>query len=318
MDTLVHDVNKKESHQIHGFNYLRTIGLLLVLWQHQMSVLGLDEFNSLWGISFGQVGVAMFLAVSGCLCMSGHKSPGKWLWSRVSRIYPAYWIVTVLGFLAAWLSGYKTFTAFQFLSQLAGTGLFTHPRELINVATWFISLLLALYVAVFFVRMTPFSRSLLVAMSLICIVLGSVAVSTVYTLLLAHAATFLISSAIFQRKSLDKSMLAIASLVLLLAFIVFQKYAFLYGLIALVSLAVSMFANSTPKWVALASKYSYEIYLCQGIFLVGSQKLLGSVPLLSIPTGLVTCFGAAVAIRTFINKCIFDFWKPEISRAGNV
>ena len=114
--------------------------------QHALSLTGHDARTMIGPFSVGQLGVAVLLGVSGLLASAASGSPSSWLARRLQRVYPAYWLVMLLSFALVYATGYKTFTVSQFVSQMAGTGLFTHPGSLVNVPTWFISLLLTCYV----------------------------------------------------------------------------------------------------------------------------------------------------------------------------
>ena len=173
--------------RVYGFDYLRTLGVVLVLLQHQLSVLGYESFTSWGDVNIGQCGVAIFLAVSGILAMHGNRSPKNWLTTRLGKIYPPYWIATAFGFIVTAISGHKTFGMFQVFSQFAGTGLFTHRNQLVNVVTWFVSLLLLLYFLVFLARLTkhPYPATLLAGL-----IAGLLVLLDIEPLLSAHALAF--------------------------------------------------------------------------------------------------------------------------------
>lgn len=114
-----------------GFDYLRTIAILLVLVQHQFSVLDLEHLNSVFECRWGQIGVSLFLVVSGVLAAQENRRPLDGLGARMIRIYPAYWIATIVAFIGAGVSGYKQFDVLQVVSQLLGTGLYTHNGNLV-------------------------------------------------------------------------------------------------------------------------------------------------------------------------------------------
>jgi peptidoglycan/LPS O-acetylase OafA/YrhL len=143
---------RQEHTRLSGFDWLRLFAIILVTYQHACTLLRLDSWTKLYRIDVGQFGVCIFLALSAILATQDKRTPWQWLWRRFVKIMPAYWIVMLVSFLLAWLSGHKSFDIWQFISQMLGTGFFTHPHNLVNSPTWFVSLLLALYLYTFLFR----------------------------------------------------------------------------------------------------------------------------------------------------------------------
>src|SRR5437879_5488844 len=97
-----------------GLDYLRVLAVGLVAIQHGLSVLDrLDDTQIVFNLNYGQVGVAIFLAVSGFLAAINPSTPLTWLWRRLMQIYPAYWVAMLISFFLTWVSGYKTFDTYQ-------------------------------------------------------------------------------------------------------------------------------------------------------------------------------------------------------------
>lgn len=132
-----------------GLDLLRITAAILIFAQHSLSVTGYDEFNVAVNRMIGRLGTALLFAMSGYLSVSSVRSPEQWLWKRLIRLYPAFWIVIAASFIGVWLTGRKEFDTLQVLCEFAGIGLFTHSIVLITV--WFFSLIvlmtLLIYVA---------------------------------------------------------------------------------------------------------------------------------------------------------------------------
>jgi peptidoglycan/LPS O-acetylase OafA/YrhL len=108
-----------------GFDLIRLIAAVLVLWSHQHALMGLPQptVAVLQG-SIGGLGLYVFFAVSGYLntiSASRHRSMPVFLFNRVLRIYPALAVCTaftvVLGAIVA--SDLRTFLSPNILSYLA-------------------------------------------------------------------------------------------------------------------------------------------------------------------------------------------------------
>jgi peptidoglycan/LPS O-acetylase OafA/YrhL len=283
--------------RIDGFDYLRCLGLVLVLCQHQLSILGQDRFTWLWGLNLGQLGVSIFLAVSGILAVKTQREPLVWLVARLRSIYPAFWIATLFGFMAALVSGYKKFTLFQLLSQLAGTGLFTHGMNLINVATWFVSLLLALYLVVYVAKCFPFTEVSLFLIAIACLL---VSITGYKPLLFVHAATFLLAAVSIGGKLSNWNWYLLCSISVV--FLVLKSSFAIYPAVSLCLCLLALHLPPAPVMVRFLSKYSYEFYLLHGIFLVGSHKLFKGIACLEIPAGILSSIVAAVLLHHGIQK----------------
>ena len=136
-----------------GLDFARVLAMSLVVLQHTMSLADREDLTSLAGLSIGQLGVAMFLVVSGFLSFESRRTPTNWLAQRLCRVYPAFWIAMIGSFCLATLFSYKNASVGQIVSQMLGTGLWTHSDKLVNSPTWFVSLILACYFATFLSRL---------------------------------------------------------------------------------------------------------------------------------------------------------------------
>jgi peptidoglycan/LPS O-acetylase OafA/YrhL len=102
-----------------SLNALRLVLAALVIVSHSWPIGGFGDDPQLGDLNLGAWAVAGFFAISGWLITGSRLSTGlaDYLWRRVLRIYPAYWVCLVV-------------VAFAFapLSQLIGPGTF-HPVD---------------------------------------------------------------------------------------------------------------------------------------------------------------------------------------------
>lgn len=192
-----------------SFDYLRLFAMVLVTLQHGMAVAGYYEQTTWRNVNLGQMGVGLFCALSGYLAFLGGAAPAiGWLKKRLWQIYPAYWIATVAAFLLTWAAGTKRVDTRLFLSQMAGTGYFTHGWELVNVVSWFISLILLCYVIAFVGKWLGAPRLMLVFATIIAIALlatrSEIALSR-------HVLTFCVAGLIAQAYPRPAVMLAVVA-----------------------------------------------------------------------------------------------------------
>ena len=138
-----------------GLDLLRLIAMIIVTFQHAIVAVASIEWTRLWGTSLGQYGVNIFCAISGFLAFQDHRTAGVWLQRRLMRLFPAYWLIVLFGFAANALLKYKQVSFQLFILQLAGLGGFLHA-DLVNIAVWFISLILLCYGLAFVARLSRF------------------------------------------------------------------------------------------------------------------------------------------------------------------
>lgn len=97
------DVVNLREERLGGLQSLRAIAALFVVLQHAIYYVcvarGID-FMQYLQIGFGGLGVNLFFVISGFI-MAGCTYQGRWfLWNRVLRIYPGYWLaIAVSGLL---------------------------------------------------------------------------------------------------------------------------------------------------------------------------------------------------------------------------
>lgn len=277
-----------------GLDYLRVVAVVLVTIQHAAALLGYKTWTTWWGVNVGQLGVAIFLAISGFLASQSRQPAWSWFVQRLRRIYPALWIVMPICFWLTWLSGYKQFDAAQVLSQMLGLGLFTHPDHLVNTATWFISLLLVCYVGAFVARLLNSPVAIGLAMSL---GLLACAFWLPDPLFVVHLLTFSISFVCGEiPPSTTTARRLIISGGLAIALGMSREPLFLGAGLALIAVGLSIRLLTTPRFIGAMADVSYEYYLLHGVFLVGLLR--------EGPGPIAFRLTAAILLAVFAAKCL--------------
>ena len=280
---------------VDNIDLLRLVAVVLVTGQHALSLLGRDDLTTVIGVNIGQVGVDLFLGISALLAVQDVRPPARWLAQRLTRIYPAYWLAMALSFSLTWASGHKAFGAGQFWSQMIGTGLFTHPMNLVNVPTWFISLLLTCYIGVFTARLSGVPGLLYVA----CAALVSAwVVSGIWPWWPAvHLLTFVVVCALMvliPDRTRPAIMAATAAAMAVAVRAVPELVCPAVSLFLIAS-ALTLRPVSIPT-VRQLNACTYEYYLVHGIFLNLAVLLLSGHPILAVASGVL--LASAGAIRT--------------------
>lgn len=256
----------RSAQRIPGFDWLRVLALGLVVVFHILVLLGLRDWTNIANVSLGSLGVTIFLGISGALIARDHRPPTDWLLARFTKIYPAYWMATFLAFGAAAVSGYKQVSLVQFGWQLSGLGLY-FLEDLINVATWFIGLLVALYLSVFLARMASRPQKPIQLLAIAASVLVLFDCDAGY---FAYCLVFYGALLAFMTELPAKSLLLLAAPCFVLSGL---RYEFLSVGLVWILLAVSLSIETLPGVVSWIAKYSYEFYLLHGIFLVGCLRV---------------------------------------------
>ncbi len=255
--------------RIEGFDALRVFALLLVLTSHLQSLWGSSSaWTKIYGLDIGQIGVSIFLAISGALIGGDTRTSSEWLFARLLRIYPAYWIVTVAAFAATALTGYKQIDPLQFLWQMTGQGMY-FMTDMVNVATWFIGLLIALYFSIYLFKCFDRLIQGVTLCSLLCLAIVMINEFESY---FAHALAFYVSVGFSKSKSWARLRWPVIGLLMALAI---PNRILGYPTIGLLGVYAAQFVGKVPNPIKLFARYSYEFYLMHGIFLVGAKKLLG-------------------------------------------
>lgn len=278
-----------DSRRNYALDWVRVGAMILVATQHAMSLLKHDDWTNFLGINAGQFGVSLFMVLSGLLSAADHRQPFQWIWRRLRRVFPAYWIAMAVSFLMTWWIGYKSFSAAQVISQMLGVGLFFFGYHLVNIASWFISLLLLCYFLAFVCRLM---RRPLTAALIISAVLAVLAIVNYHALLCAHMISFFIAFAIGGgRKNDALATVALAAAGGVIALTSHLVPALSFTAASLIVVAIFLALPLRFPCIDFLSRYTYEFYLIHGLFFVGALTYL-AVP---IPLRLVLAIGGAYA-----------------------
>lgn len=274
-----------------GLDLLRLVAMALVVLQHGFTVVDHYDWTTvvLPGITLGQFGVSIFCAISGWYALAGDQPPLAWLIARLTKLYPAFWIATLFAFGLAMAMG-RPITAGLFLSQMAGTGFFTHGWDLINVVSWFISLILLCYGLSTLARWT--GRPVFVMGLIFAGVVALVALQ-IEIALSRHVLAF--AAAAILGRTQRAVLLPIVALGLL-PFMFFQP-SFIYAIAALPALWIARNGiRLEARIVSLAAASTYEFFLLHGVFLAGAAKLTSS-PILVIAIGVACSIPGALLLN---------------------
>lgn len=245
------------------------MAILVISLQHALSVLGYEELTRFYGLSLGQFGVSIFCVLSGFLAFKSSQSANVWIKRRLWSIFPAYWIAMLVSFALAWISGYKMFDRYQFFSQMLGLGFFTHGWNLVNVASWFISLLLLCYGLAYLAKLSSIPMLMMgcflfIAIGLVCF--------RIHISISRHLVSFCcaaIGGILYQR--FKSGILLFCVIPLFLLSVAFQQFAYAAGSLGVLALSV-IFPNVKIWGIRKMTSYIYEYFLIHGILFVGVLK----------------------------------------------
>jgi peptidoglycan/LPS O-acetylase OafA/YrhL len=298
---------------IKGLDSLRILALIAVTWQHAASALGFYEDMQWRGISPGQVGVGIFCAVSGFLAFSTtNQNVGQWLINRIIRIFPAYWVATVVAFILTLFVSDKSVSFGLFLSQMAGIGYFTHGWALVNVVSWFISLLLLCYlIAAMALKCGRPSLVLLFVFMvsvLLCVTRLEVALSR-------HMISFVLGGLIAFCN--EKRLAALISLVFIIFGLSYDPQFFYSGTAVFLLILILLYPVEEPRLIKISASYSYEYFLIHGIFLVGIVKFV-PYPVIAITLAIILASVCAILLSHFVSTAAAIFQRNflNISTTG--
>lgn len=280
-----------------GMDVVRLFATGLVTIQHALTLVGREDQATILGLSIGQLGVALFLAVSGLLASESRRPPFPWLVRRLWRVYPAYWLVIGASFFLAWMVGYKRFGMGQVAAQFAGIGLFTHANNLVNTPTWFVSLLLVCYAGTFAARLLLVQH---LAGAVASIVFAILVATDPNAWLLAHFLTYSVASTIALIGKEYRPRVAWLTVGILLPMAIWWQRAFGYTAVSILVVELSLMLRTVPHWVRVAAEYSYEYFLVHGLALFGMLRMLPSAPWVSVGLAILLAAGAAVAVHRMV------------------
>lgn len=287
MHSLPGNQHESGNGRVLGLATLRIVALALITWQHAASSV-LDSYAATqWrGISPGQSGVAMFCAISGYLAF--RTRPANillWFKRRLLTIFPAYWIVTVCAFALAAVWGTKQITIGLFVSQMLGLGYFTHGWELVNVVSWFISLILLCYGLSFLAWWLGPWRLFWWFVLVGAVILVSARLEVGIS---RHLLAFGLGALLSDKENSIR--VGVISGVLIVVGVSIDPQLFYSGA-AVMSLLLATYGKlCEPRFLRMASAYSYQYFLVHGICLVVVAKLFtnGFVAIFfAIPTAMI-------------------------------
>lgn len=284
-----------------GFDYLRLLAMACVTVQHGLSVIGRYEWTQIAAAcTLGQFGVAVFCGLAGRFALDDQRTigirPGDWMIARLIRLYPAYWAATLFAFALALMLG-RPVTVGLFVSQMLGLGYFTHGMALVNVVSWFISLILLCYALATLARLTPWPRLCLAAFSLGALALVA---SGVETVLARHVLTFTAAAAVAgSGDGADRPWLAPA----VAAAVAIAAATLAPALLVSGTALILVWLFQTRIWppapfVETTAAYVYEYFLLHGLFLQAGVKFVGPTAT-GLAVGLIACVPAVMLLKRF-------------------
>lgn len=290
---------KRDDQRRPGLDSLRLLAALLVFLQHSLSASHLDSWIDVAGFRIGRVGTALFFMLAGYLAAGSRRSPGDWFRGRLKSLFPSFWAVTLLGFLIAWLTRSKPFDLRQIICQMSGMGYFTHGERIVNVATWFMSPLLLLYLAILVVRSSGHPRLIQTVLVLICVVAACRQDGHIMAVE-CHAVTFLAAAMLgsIPHRLQMQAALAAGGILWLLSFV---QPEFHYGVAAMFLLAACIGHSRTLSAAGRFSPIAYEWFLVHGIC-IGLMARLSNRWELVFVGGSVLSLLAATALKRVIRS----------------
>jgi peptidoglycan/LPS O-acetylase OafA/YrhL len=280
-----------------ALDYLRLFAIVLVTLQHALSVLGRYDLTQVHGVSVGQLGVAIFCAISGYLAFSGGgDDPARWLLKRLRQLFPAYWLAMLFSFLVTWLFHVKAITPGLFLSQMLGLGFFTHGWALVNIVSWFISLILLCYLIAAIAKASRHPTAVLALASLVA--WGLVFLHWEVDLS-RHVLAFTLAGLL--RLEQPRAWLVAAGSLPLLACPPWPQFT--YAVFALLLLAaLPVWRVSAGRAVRGVADHVYEYFLLHGMFIAGGIRLLPASPVLGVALGIGASLVGAFALKQLLAR----------------
>lgn len=262
---------KPEAQRLPGLDSLRVLAALLVFLQHSLSCSHLDQWIDISGFRIGRIGTATFFLLAGYLASTSRRAPVLWFRERINMLFPAYWLVILCGFLFALIAHSKPFDAWQVVCQLSGIGYFTHGERIVNVATWFISPLLLLYLVAMLLRLTGRAQTVTLLLLLLTAT-GAILQSDPIGSVECHAITFLLAFLLGQQGLPQQQRLALLMAGLQLTVVLFQP-EFRYGATALLMFALLLNQPRTFRISQWFSGIAYEWFLVHGLCVAVTVRL---------------------------------------------
>lgn len=288
-----------------GLDALRLAAMFLVTLQHAISALDRYDLTSVGGVNLGQLGVAIFCAISGYLAF--HRSgdvPGRWLLARLRQIFPAYWVAMLFSFTVTWAFHVKTFTFGQFVSQMLGLGYFTHGWELVNVVSWFISLILLCYLIA---TLAKWLRQPSAILGMAILIAWGLVFLQWEVVLSRHVLAF--SLAGLLRLHAPHARFFWVAMPVLIACPPWPQFSYA-ALAMLLLMPLLAWQMALPRAIQAMADHVYEFFLLHGIFLVGGIRLLPAQPVLGMALGIAASLVGAIMLKRLIDGVLKRVDKP--------
>lgn len=287
---------------------LRAVAALLVVLYHAFELWGLRVDAAAPGVKWtnGAAGVDIFFAISGFVMVVSSRrlveKPGAWLvflWHRVIRIVPLYWLLTTLKILTVVLlpgmvirtsvDSYSVFASYLFLPVVDIAG---HFRPVISVG-WTLT-----YEFLFYLL---FAAALALRVGVLCIIvpgLGLIAITALFraegwpdwTILFSTIVLEFVFGVVLAQWTLRGFRLppAVAAAFVICGFVAIlvmpvgfenlrvltwgvPAFAIVAGAVSLESLV----APALPRWLLALGDASYSIYLSHGFVLAALMLVIG-------------------------------------------
>jgi peptidoglycan/LPS O-acetylase OafA/YrhL len=289
-----------------SFDLIRIFALLIVVVQHWLTTIDCEKYTILSGSSLGQYGVSIFCILSGYLALSDCRDPLDWLKRRLFRIYPAFWATMLLCFILNLFIKYKSVSIFQFISQMLGLGYFTHGWKMLNVVTWFISLILLCYCLTFIAKLIRLPKLAFVGFIFISVLLICFRIEVTCS---QHVISFCLaglSGLLFVKRSPHHYSIFIIPLFILSYFWI----SFIYAAVGMTILYFAMiFESPSFRFLKLGSAYSYEAYLVHGMVFKIASVLVHKSMILTGALGLILTLFLAVPLKLILDKQLYARYK---------
>lgn len=245
-----------------GLDLLRVLAAILIYVQHAFSVTDNHDLNTLTNLRLGRLGTALLFAMSGYLAASTSRAPEQWLWRRLVRLYPAFWLVLAASFLGAAVTDRKSFDAWQVVCEFIGIGYFTHSIVLVTV--WFFSLILVMTVVIYLAH--RFGHLPVIGTAVCLIVVGSYRVELPAIDIFGFAMIYLIGYAMAVPS--NAASVWVLPAVSLGTVAMLNHAGFRPQLCSIVLLALAVRPN-WPTWRPATAfpPYAYEWFLSHGLCL---------------------------------------------------
>lgn len=278
-----------------GFDYLRLLAMACVTVQHGLSVIERYEWTQIApACTLGQFGVAVFCGLAGRFALDDRRTigirPGDWMIARLIRLYPAYWAATLFAFVLALTLG-RPVTVNLFVSQMLGLGYFTHGMALVNVVSWFVSLILLCYALATLARLSPWPPLCMAGFALAALALVA---SGAETVLARHVLTFAAAAALAGAGRLWLAP-AVAAAMVVVAITVAPALLVSGTALILIRLFEMRIWPPAP-FVEMAAAYVYEYFLLHGLFLQAGVKFVGPTAT-GLTVGLIACILAVILLK---------------------